>query len=271
MRKAGFILLVVSLLVMVSCSERPGNVLSKNEMIDVLYDLQLAQAMHDDYNIELAKTKEGKEAIMNSVLLKYNLSRADLDSSIVWYSDNLSDYKAINDSVTAKLRKQVDILRVEDNILRGINVDNNNTLPFYFYLDRSNTRKTFSLRESDMADKGGLKNFKLSFKVIGLNGVDRNIETGVYFVYKDTTIVDKMTLKQDSSYVVVKPDMPDSLLTQIQGFFRLPRISTLMPMKVYDVSYAQDSLGLDIDANELNESDELKMLKVDEKELKSAK
>lgn len=268
MRKAGLILLVVSLLVMVSCSERPGNVLSKNEMIDVLYDLQLAQAMHDDYNIELAKTKEGKEAIMNSVLLKYNLSRADLDSSIVWYSDNLSEYKAINDSVTAKLRKQVDILREEDNILRGINTDNTNTLPFYFYLDRSNTRKIFSFRESDMSDKGGLKNFRLSFKVIGLNGIDRNIETGVYFVYKDTTIVNKLTLTADSSYVVVKPDIPDSLLTQIQGFFRLPRISTLMPMKVYDVSYARDSLSLEAD---IVDSEGLQMLKADEKELKSAK
>lgn len=268
MRKVGFILLVVSLLVMLSCSERPGNVLSKNEMIDVLYDLQLAQAMHDDYNIELAKTEAGKEAIMNSVLLKYNLSRADLDSSIVWYSDNLSEYKVINDSVTARFRTKLDVLRAEDNILRGINVDDNNILPFHFYLDRSNTRKIFSLRESDMADKGGLKSFKLSFKVLGLNGIDRNIETGVYFVYKDTTIVDKMTLIKDSSYVVVKPDMPDSLLTQIQGFFRLPRIRTLMPMKVYDVSYVQDSLSLE--ANELDKSNELKILEVDEKELKSA-
>lgn len=244
MKHTRFILLIVSLFIVLSCSQRPSNVLSKEEMMDVLYDLQLAQAIHDDYNIELSKTKDGKEAVMNSVLLKHNLNRADLDSSVLWYSDNLGEYKVINDSVSARLRRQVNVLRAEDEALRGVNViENNNTIPFCFYLDRANAKRTFLLRESDMADKGGLKNFRLSFKVLGLNkDLDRNIETGVYFLYGDTTVVTKMMLKKDSSYVIQKPNMPDSLLTQIQGFFRLSRTRTFMPMKIYDVKYTQEAI-----------------------------
>lgn len=264
MRKTGFILSVISLFAMLSCGERPSYVLSKNEMIDVLYDLQLAQAIHDDYNIELSKTQEGKDAIMNSVLLKYNLNRADLDSSIVWYSDNLSEYKVINDSVVARLKRKVDILRAEDEVLRGVNVANNNTIPFSFYLDRSNMRRTFSLHESDMSEEGGLKNFKLSFRVLGLNNIDRSLETGVYFVYKDTTVIDIMTMTKDSLYVISKPNMPDSLLTRIQGFFRLPRIRTLMPMRVYDVTYSQNQ-----EEKENNEEDpQVKEDKVEKSEKK---
>lgn len=237
MKQFGLILFIVSMFFMLSCSQRPNNVLSKKEMMDVLYDLQLAQAMYNDQNIEVLNTQEGKDALLTSVLTKYNLSQADLDSSVVWYSDNLGEYKIINDSVVQRLRRRLSVLREEDNALRGVENTGNNTIPRYFYLTKSDSKRTFFFQESDLQEEGGLANFRLKFNTLGFNGEDRQIETGVYFVYKDTTVVNKMTIQKDSLYIVEKPNLPDSLLNQIKGYFLLPQSRIFMPLKLYNVEY----------------------------------
>lgn len=237
MKKLFYIFPLLFTFLIISCGQRPSNVLPKNMMIDVLYDLQLAQGMINNHNIELIRTEEGKQAVMNSVLLKYNISQKDLDSSIMWYSDNLIEYKAVNDSVAARLKNKVKILREEDLALRGISTVKKDTIPNHFYLDKSESRYTFLFTESDIMNDS-ITDFSLNFKVLGLNKKKRRLDTKVYFIYRDTTIVNQILAEKDSIYQILKPDLPDSLLTKIQGYFRLESASrSIVPLKVYDVRY----------------------------------
>lgn len=236
MKKLFYIFLIAFASLALSCGQRPSNVLPKDKMIDVLYDLQLAQSVINNRNIEIVQTEEGKSAVMNSVLSKYKISQEILDSSIMWYSDNLMEYKAVNDSVVARLRKKVQILREEDLALRGISTIKKDTIPAYFYLDRSEPRYTFLFTKNDIVEDS-ITDFSLNFKVLGLNERKRKLETKVYFIYSDTTVVNQLEVNKDSVYQIQKPSLPDSLLTTIQGYFRLENVSRSIPVKIYDVKY----------------------------------
>lgn len=236
MKKLCYIFLTIFFLLAVSCGQRPSNVLPKDKMIEVLYDLQLAQGIINHNNIELVHTEEGRRTVMNSVLAKHKISQNDLDSSIMWYSDNLMEYKAVNDSVTNRLRNKVKILRDEDFALRGISTVKKDTIPVFFYLDKESPRYTFYFTESNIVNDS-ITNFRLRFNVIGLNERSRKLETKVYFVYKDTTIVNQILVQKDSVYQIDKPNLSDSLLVNIQGYFRLENARRTVPVKVFNVEY----------------------------------
>lgn len=232
-------LILVCSVVLYSCSRRPGYVLPESKMTDVLYDIQLAQAVTNSYIDPQYNNVESKDALLKSVLEKYKISQADFDTSLVWYSDNMDIYMKINDTIASRMRAKAEILRTviskqneKENALR------NRLLPKNFYLTGEEPTLSFNV-DSFKIKSMDMKHFKLAFDVQGLSSVDK-VSAGLYFTYRDTSIQKIVNVDENLHYVIDKPQMPDSLLKGVSGYIHLRHGSLPGRVLLYNIQY-QDS------------------------------
>ncbi|MBO4661919.1 MAG: DUF4296 domain-containing protein [Bacteroidaceae bacterium] len=97
------ILLILSAVVLVfdSCRDGiPGGVLSRGEMEDVLVDYHLAEAMAEQMP---GDRDENTYLMVEAVLRKHNVTRAELDSSLVYWCRNSEKFKDIYLNVYKRL------------------------------------------------------------------------------------------------------------------------------------------------------------------------
>lgn len=111
MRKIStYIFLFITAIVIISftsCSNRPKNVLSKGNMEDLLYDYHLARSMSDTLSQDQLYKQD---YYIKGVLKKYNISQADFDSSMVWYSRHVEDMSDIYQNIQDRLKADVEKL-----------------------------------------------------------------------------------------------------------------------------------------------------------------
>lgn len=223
------------MLLLYSCSRRPGYVISENKMIDVLYDIQVAQAIYNTESAEYSTT-EKKDELINGVLTKHRITQADLDSSLLWYSDNMSVYKELNDTVAARLRKRSDNLRkqIADRTI-GQSLKRERLLPNYTYLTDNDPLLSFMV-DSFNIKMFDTKNFLLSFDIQGLT-LAQKVRVGLTFTYKDTIIITSSLIRENSHYQIQKPQVADSLLKSISGYIRLQNQNTPAQVMIYNIHY----------------------------------
>ncbi|WP_165023367.1 DUF4296 domain-containing protein [Dysgonomonas sp. ZJ279] len=232
---------LICLTVVASCSRKPSNVLDEEKMVDVLYDVQMAQAIYNSYDQNL-NTLEKKDALIAGVLEKHNITKADLDSSLVWYSDNIKLYLNINDSVVSRLKSKTELLsKARDLADPNLNGKRDLILPSLFYLNAINSTLSFNV-DSAKIKTMDLSSFRVSFDVLGLNK-NQTVKAGIYFTYRDTIIKKIIPIDQNIHYVLDKPQLPDSLLKSISGYIHLrkPKDSFLSDIMLYNIRY-QDSI-----------------------------
>lgn len=219
-----------------SCSSKPSIVLSKNEMIDVMSDINLAHAI---YNSEpsFRSNDAQKKALIANILDKHNITQAELDSSILWYADNIKIYIEINDSISARLRRQGQALQTERDIaMRGSNTQYD-VLPHFFYLNDVTPTLSFTL-DSIKIKTVNLSSFNFHFTVTGLS-ILQQVNAGIYYTYKDTLVKEIIPITDNKQYNFHKPNLPDSLLINISGYIHLKHNqNTELPfIIIHDIQY----------------------------------
>lgn len=249
-------IIFTSTLIVISCGKRPSYVIPKDKMIDVLYDVQLVQAITDG-SMKDFESFESRERLLKSVYDKHSITRTILDSSLMWYSDNMKLYAEINDSVTSKLSKVQTELRDTDFKLRSGGKSPDEVLPSHFYLNENKYLYTFVL-DSVKLSRLNISNFQLQFDVRGLNSKSQKIESGVYYTYADTLIQSSIVANKDSHYIIRRPERSDSTLISLRGYIRLRGSDNLTPVLIYHVQY-QDTTALSAKKSlALNDARELK-------------
>lgn len=95
-----------------SCQvKRPGEVLSDDKMEKVLYDYHLAKALGE----QLPYNESYKRVLyMESVYRKHGITKAQFDTSMVWFSRHPESFRTIYEKVNERLKAQKD--QVEDLI-----------------------------------------------------------------------------------------------------------------------------------------------------------
>lgn len=91
-------------LLMSSCSGKPDHVLDEGKMVDVMTDMQMAEAYYSTSSGP--KTYVDKETLKESVLQKHGVSQEDLDSTIAYYGRNIDDYFRLYGKVEQKIRER---------------------------------------------------------------------------------------------------------------------------------------------------------------------
>ncbi len=219
----------ITILVFVSCGTKPRSVISEEKMIEVFQDLYIVDAMMKNRRDEF-KSDAYKDALINSVLQKHGITQAQLDSSLVWYSDNITFYSAIQDTVAARLQKRSDWMNDfnSKNLYSFKLVGFNTELPEYYILDANTPTFRFKIDSIQMRSFDKEK-WELCFQTKGIDTTFHNIESSVYYKYADTIVVDKRKLLADSLFIFEKSLLGDSLLKEISGYVHMVMATDNMP------------------------------------------
>lgn len=90
---------------LLSCSNRPKEILDISDMTDVLVDMHIADGIFDSKETPFIDEKQ-KANYYASVLEKHNITQAEFDSSLVWYSHDPKKFERIYSRVIAQLEKR---------------------------------------------------------------------------------------------------------------------------------------------------------------------
>lgn len=117
--------------------QEPQKLLSKEQMVDILTDLQLAEGILIYSKIERLPSQNSGIAIYSLVIEKYNLTREELQENIDFYNNDPKLMEKIYDEVLVRLNKMQfelnlqamkldsiqkfkrDSIRIHDSILRN--------------------------------------------------------------------------------------------------------------------------------------------------------
>lgn len=105
MRRAQVILLLCAVVLVVGC--RPKGILTSRQMRNILYELHRAEAilqvagMNYGHDEDLAKYYQ-------VVLDKNNVTKAEFDSSLVWYTDHPQIFNRIYPKVVKRCEKELE-------------------------------------------------------------------------------------------------------------------------------------------------------------------
>lgn len=245
MRKVYICFFIIGIIGFISC--RKDDVLPRDKMIAVLHDIQIAEAIQSIHIIDFGK-REDKDALVEGVLMKHGITQAQLDSSLVWYSDNVEIYKRVNDSVIATLKREHNL--ATERLTRYellTNIDKkSNLLPDYFYLTEATPITSFTIDSFTIARL--YPDFMFQFKALWVDE-DTDAELTVAFKYTDTTIIESQRLLPVDSilYKVEKPAVQDTTLKRIDGFIRLNNYDTIdQRILLYDIK-VRDKIQIETD------------------------
>lgn len=84
------------------CDKRPEGVLSEDKMVDLMTDIQLADAYY--HASGPSSERIDKSILTESVLKKHGVSHAELDSTLSYYGKNMDEYYKLYEKVEKNLR-----------------------------------------------------------------------------------------------------------------------------------------------------------------------
>ncbi len=95
-------LLIIVFIFTISCSDRPDEVASDSKMVKIMADMEMAQAYIQQKGYR-DNSAENRERILNYVLEKNGMTRAEFDSTLSWYGRHIDKY----DDLYAKVDKEL--------------------------------------------------------------------------------------------------------------------------------------------------------------------
>ena len=94
------------MMVSVSCIDRPESVLSEDEMIDLLVDVHRSEGLLDLQSAHSFSDEEYQQAVMATVLVQHGVTRAQYDSSLMWYAKHLKLFVRVYSHVDERLKEE---------------------------------------------------------------------------------------------------------------------------------------------------------------------
>lgn len=98
------LLLAAALTGLSSCDSRPEGVLSDDEMVQLLADMQMAEAYNQGRYGQLSDS--ARNALGEAVMAKHGYTYAMLDSTLAWYGRNIDNYYDLFDRVEKELTRR---------------------------------------------------------------------------------------------------------------------------------------------------------------------
>lgn len=238
MYRFGFITLSLTIVItLFSCGGKPSNLIPEDKMVAVLTDMDIARAIYN--NNYAYRTDSMRNILTKSVLDKHQITQADLDSSIIWYADEIKTYTKITDSVSAILKKRYESLNKEWARANAITFETDVLSKSIIRLDASEPNFSFNI-DSINFNKVKKESFVWSFSLNGIASSE-NVVAGIFFTYKDSLVKQSLDIKENRLYKFSKPNLPDSLLLSISGYIHRrvddKKISD-NPIIIHSISYS---------------------------------
>lgn len=110
---------------LISCSDRPKNILSEKEMVSLMADMELVEAFSQQD--ASANRRENRIELGERVLLNHGISEETLDTTLAWYGRNLDEYTALFEKIDEEIERRKK--KFIDNTLE-LNINQSNLWPY---------------------------------------------------------------------------------------------------------------------------------------------
>lgn len=224
MRKRSFLYGVGVAIGLVSCSPVPDSILSQKKMQAVMTDMYIAESLISADN-ETFKDDVQKLALYESVFRKYNITRAEYDSSLMWYARNLDIYmrvcNMVSDDFKRRIRDLGDVQRIDTEVNNNDSVDIWPRRSFLTFMpDVPFNGTTFDLKPKQPYPSGS--SFVLSMEVWGINPtMSQRPEIRICVEQSDTMLVVNEKIQNDGYHEVQLKSIPTKRVRRVYGYIRL--------------------------------------------------
>lgn len=170
-------ILFVFLALLASCSKRPDDIIKEDKMVEIMADLQIAEAYSRFGKAEPDMDGSNRELLGRGVLMSHGVTVEEMDSTLAWYGRNMDEY--------SKLYKKVDehLARKQQKYAKAAGESNNSgpstdIWPYgrHFVIDRNQTTDglvvSIPLPEIETGDK-------LTWKMRTFGATSRRMTLGV--------------------------------------------------------------------------------------------
>lgn len=199
-------------------------------MEQLMYDVYVAEAlMETDY--QYFDTPEKKEANIHRIFQKHNVTHAQWDTSLAWYSDRIDVYLRMNDSVKSRLKREQRLLDTKIAQQRAQEQKDNELLysvtyipPTYAYnLPSTKNGFSFQLDSAYISSNIPDNDFSFTFSVMGIpSGQTPHFTAFLRLAYEDTVIYRNEKITENRTYgLPVSKYIPNDTLSAIKGFVHL--------------------------------------------------
>jgi hypothetical protein len=101
-------------LLIIGCNKVPEGILDQKQMENVIYDTHMAESIMEEYTLNV-KSKDDKMRVLANIYKKNNTTKAQFDSSLVYYSAHLTDLMKIYERVEKRIDNEVLTISKEVN------------------------------------------------------------------------------------------------------------------------------------------------------------
>lgn len=186
-------LCLAGILLLASCKQDiPSDVIPPERMEALLYDYHIAQAVGNDYNGE---ERYKKELLLQYVFQKHATTKAEFDSSLVWYTRHTEQLDKIYERVGERFKQagsslsdatEGEVLDKEAKPLSGDTVEIWNRLPLYRLSDADLTnRLSFTISTDTTYYPGDLFQWSIRVMPLGRSSIPRNAEMELGLRYEN--------------------------------------------------------------------------------------
>ena len=99
------ILIICLMLIATGCRKRPKGVLSDDDMVQLIADMEVAEVFIQQHG-EMLYNDSARDKAVQWVLDRRGIDRADFDSTISWYGKNMDTYSNLYAKVDEELAKR---------------------------------------------------------------------------------------------------------------------------------------------------------------------
>lgn len=204
----------------------PSGVLSEDDMEDVLYDMHVAQAIYETSLRENNPKEQDIIAMRASVLKKHDLTQAEWDSSMVYYSRNAHKLHGIYASLMERLERNIIALGGKVDGIQGEDADTanvwNTDRSFILTRQAPYNRFAFHVNADSTFLPGDRITLQYDAQLIFQDGM-RDITAVLTVFYEGDSIMTRSTHTTSNSHGIVSigTDGKPLKVKQIKGYFLL--------------------------------------------------
>lgn len=125
-----FPLILLAILALInSCKKRPSEVLDEKAMVNLLADMQIAEAYETIKNGGRGNSSNNDKT-GERILSENNVTQEEFDSTLSWYGRNLDDYRDLFDKVDLEIAKRQEKIEKESGDIRTESEIKENIWPY---------------------------------------------------------------------------------------------------------------------------------------------
>ncbi|MDR1746727.1 MAG: DUF4296 domain-containing protein [Tannerella sp.] len=208
-----------------SCSRTPKGILSEEKMRQVLVDMQLAEAMINSDQGKYGPMDE-RMRLYQAVFDKYHLTKAEYDSSLIWYGKNLDIYMQIYEMAEADVKQRIEAIGdVKPEVTSQSSADSVDIWVYRKYYELSpdalvNT-VLFDFQPDEPYSSGSI--FLFGMNVWGLplpSATETPIVVQLRAFQSDTIVSVKDTIRADGYHELMLRTISTKKVVRVYGYIR---------------------------------------------------